>query len=175
MLSKPVFRACAVLALVSSTQLEAAQAQSCMTRNELRGMVAYMLPIFGSALIERCRSRLPANAYLTTRGPKLISALEAGQDAAWPAASAAIAKIGGTDKSAAKMLDAMPPEAVKPMVESMIQTRFIADIKARDCQDADNIMRTMEPLPVGNVIDLITEILVIGARNDRELTVCATT
>lgn len=172
MLSKSVFRACAGLALVSSVQLEAAQAQSCMTRTELRGMVAYMLPMFGSALIERCRSRLPANAYLTTRGPQLMSALEAGQNAAWPAASAAIMKIGGADQSAAKMLDAMPPEAVKPMVENMIQTRFIADIKTRDCQDADNILRTMEPLPVGNIVDLVTEILVIGARNDREITVC---
>lgn len=173
MLSRNVFRLCAGLALFSSAQAQAAQAQSCLNRNEVRGMVAYMLPIFGSALIERCKTRLPSDSYLVTRGPKLVSALQAGQEAAWPAARSAFIKISGDgDEDTIDAMNALPESTMRPLIEGMVDEEFIGDVKTRDCKDADRIMKTMEPLPAANVVDLVTELVMIGGRGDKEVNVC---
>lgn len=165
-----VITACA--ALLASAQAQAAQKAECLTRVELRGVIAFALPTFAEGMVERCSSRLPSDAYLTTRGPALVKGLREGQAAAWPMARTGIVKLAGGGDTDMSMLEDMPMEMVEPLFASMIQTRFIDGIKTSDCEDANNILRTLDPLKPENFVDFITEVMVIGSREDKDIRVC---
>ena len=69
---KLAFQTAAVLALVSSAQLHAAQvqqAQSCMTRPELRGLVAYFLP----TVLQSVAPGAAGSWSLSNLGPRIIA------------------------------------------------------------------------------------------------------
>ena len=174
MIAKPLFHCAAMLALVSSAQLAAAQAKPCLNQGEVRGLVAYALPSVTETLIERCSTRLSATSFLATRGPKLASELRSGQEAAWPAAREAIIKLAGDDgKENGEMLRAMPEAMVGPMMEQMIAKKFSDEIKPESCKDIDRVLATMAPMPAANIVDLVTAVVMIGGRNDKQLRTCA--
>lgn len=173
MISKSLIGAIAAAALLSATSGQAANQDDCLTKPELRAVVAFALPAVADGMVERCRSRLPGDAYLITRGPALVKGLRAGQEAAWPLASRGIAKLAGrTSQEDMSMMTELPFDMVEPMVSGMIQTKFIDDIKTRDCEDTSNILSTLDPLKPDNFIDLLTEVLMIGGRDDKDLRIC---
>lgn len=171
---KIAFRTAAVLALMSAGQLQAAQVAktSCMTRGELRGMLTYFMPSVLDSTIAKCKDRLDADSYLIGQAPKLVDTLRAGQDAAWPDAKKAIAKIGGGTNDTA-MLDVLPEAAMRPMMEAMAQEKLGSSIKPENCGDINRIMGTLEPLPAANMIEFMTETLAVVARKDSKMPVCA--
>ena len=169
------FRTAAVLALVSAAQLQAAQAQdkSCVTRPELRGLVAYALPTVLQTTIDKCAPRLAPDSYLIARAPQLVSTLEAGRSAAWPQAKQAFVKIGGKgEKDTAGMFALLPEEAVRPLIEAVIEQKLVPSIKPESCPDIDRIMTPLEPLPASNLIDTMTEVLLVAARKDKSMPTC---
>ncbi len=171
------FKAAAVLALVSSAQLQAAQAQvqakPCMTRPELRGMVAYFLPTVLSSTIEKCAQRLAPDSYMLARAPQLLNTLEASRSQSWPMAKAAFMKIGGDgNKGTADIFAALPEDAVRPLIEAVIDQKIGSTIKPENCGDIDRVMAPLEPLPAANLIDVLTEAMAIAGRTDKQLQVC---
>lgn len=170
---KIVFRTAAVLALLSAGQLQAAQAAkaSCMTRGELRGMLTYFMPSVLDSTIAKCKDRLEADSYLIGQAPKLVDTLRAGQEAAWPGAKKAIAKIGGATSDTA-MLDILPEAAMRPLMEAMVEEKLGSSIKPENCSDINRIMGTLEPLPAANMIEFITETLAVVARKDTKMQIC---
>jgi hypothetical protein len=172
MITKTLFRSAAVLAFAASAQLSAAQAKQCLNEGDVRGLVAYALPSVAETVIERCASRLPANAYLNTRGPRLVSDLRSGQSAAWPAAREAMIKISG-DAENAEMFRAMPEAMVGPMMEGMIADKFSNELKPESCKDINRVLTTMTPMPAANIVDMLTAVVMIGGRKDKKLQTCA--
>jgi hypothetical protein len=172
---KLAFQTAAVLALVASAQLQAAQtqAQTCLTRPELRGMVAYFLPTVLESTIETCSQRLTPDSYMLARAPRLLTTLEAGRSQAWPMAKAAFVKLGDDGKtSTAELFAALPEEAVRPLIEAVIIQKLGTTIKPDSCGDIDRVMAPLEPLPAANLIDVLTEAMAIAGRNDKQLRVC---
>lgn len=164
-----------VLALAAVTLPSAAQAATaqCMTKPELRGMVAYMLPFVVDSAIEKCSTSVPSDSFMATRAPELSKELTKGQPAAWPMAKRAFLKFSGdADKDTAAMMEAMPETAMRPLLESVLTQEFTSKIKTKDCKDIDAVLGTLAPLPATGFVDLITEVIVIGAREDREMKVC---
>jgi len=160
-------------ALILPSAAQAATATQCMTKPELRGMVAYMMPSVVDSIIEKCKATLPADSFVATRAPELSRELAKGQPAAWPMAKRAFMKFGGDDdKGAAAMLEAMPEAAMRPLVENVLTQEFSGMIKTKDCKDVDAVLGTLVPLPAISFVDLFTEVLIIGARGDKELTIC---
>jgi hypothetical protein len=174
---KFAFQAAAALALVSSVQLQAAQTQAltkpCLTRPELRGMVAYFLPTVLQSAIDKCTQRLAPDSYMLARAPQLLNTLEAGRSGSWPMAKAAFIKIGGDgDKGSSDMFSALPEEAVRPLIEAVINQKIGSTIKPESCGDIDRVMAPLEPLPATNLIDVLTEAMAIAGRSDKQLQVC---
>lgn len=163
------------LALAALTVPSLAQAATvpCMTKPELRGMVAYMLPFVVDSVIEMCTATVPKDSFMATRAPALSKELTTGQPAAWPMAKRAFLKFSGdTDKDTAAMMDSMPETAMRPLLESVMTQEFTSKIKTKDCKDIDAVLGTLAPLPTTGFVDLITEVVVIGAREDKEMRVC---
>jgi hypothetical protein len=173
---KIAFRTAAALALVASTQPLAAQtqaAQPCLTRPELRGMVAYFLPTVLQSAIDTCTKKLSPESYMLARAPKLLTTLEAGRSEAWPMAKVAFVKIGGSDnKDVGGLFESLPEEAVRPLIEAVIAQKLGSTIKPESCGDIDRVMAPLEPLPASNLVDVLTEAMAIAGRNDKQLRVC---
>lgn len=163
----------AAMALLSASQANAA-AQTCITQPELRGMVSYVLPSVMGAVIEKCRATLPSNAAMLTRGSQLLGELQTGQSAAFPMARQAFAKFSGSDgKAGADLFNAMPEEALKPVIENIVSQELTKDVKIKDCPDIDRVFATLQPLPARNFVELFTQVLVIAGRDNQKMSVCA--
>ena len=175
-MTRTAFRLAAALALLSTSQLSAATpapAHPCMTPAELRGMVAYVLPSAMTTLIERCRPGLPAGASLLGRGGQLVAEFEAGRAAAFPLARRAFAKFSDTgDKNTTAIMLTMPEETLRPIVDDALSSKLVGAIAVKNCADIDRIFATLEPLPASNFIDLFTQVVTIGARDDKKMSVC---
>lgn len=176
-MTRTAFRLAASLALLSTSQLQAAPSATprpCMTPAELRGTVAYVMPLVMTTLIERCKPALPARVSLLTHGAQLVSAFEAGRSANFPLARKAFAKFSDAgDKNSAAIMLVMPEAVLRPLLDEMIAKDLTESIKVRDCPDIDRVFATLEPLPASNVIDLITQVVTIATRNDKKMSVCA--
>ena len=176
-MTRTAFRLAATLALLSTGQLSAAKpapAPACMTPTELRGMVAYVMPSAMSALIDRCRPGLPAGASLLSRGAQLVTEFETGRAAAFPLARTAFAKFSDNgDKDTTAIMLTLPDATFRPIVDAALSTKLIGSIAVKDCADIDRVFATIAPLPAGNFIDFLTQIVTIGARNDKKMTVCS--
>ena len=175
-MTRTAFRLTAALALLATSQLSAgtpAPGQPCMTPAELRGMVAYVVPSAMTTLIERCRPGLPAGASLLGRGGQLVAEFEAGRAAAFPLARRAFAKFSDTgDKNTTAIMLTMPEETLRPIVDDALSSKLVGAIAVKNCADIDRIFATLEPLPASNFIDLFTQVVTIGARDDKKMSVC---
>jgi hypothetical protein len=179
LMRKFAFQTAAVLALIASAELQAAQtqqAQTCLTRPEVRGMITYFMPSVLQSAIDSCAGQLKPESYLLGRAPTMVEGLEAGRSDAWPMAKQAILKIGNDRaKGSADMLANLPEEAIGPLITAMVVQEVSADIKPKNCGDIDRVLTTLEPLPASNMVDLVTEVLMLGGRGGRKLQVCAET
>lgn len=170
--AKSIAGALALAALALPSAAQAATAQ-CMTKPELRGMVAYMLPFVVDSVIEKCSANLASNSFISIRAPELSKELGKEQPANWPMAKRAFMKFSGdADKGTAALMDAMPEAAMRPLLESVLTQEFTAKIKTKDCKDVDAVLGTLAPLPATGFVNLIAEVIVIGAREDKEIKVC---
>jgi hypothetical protein len=166
----------AIVALSSAVQAQAqaaASAPQCLTRSEIRGMIAYVMPAVVGTATAKCASGLPSTAFFNSRAPQLIKELEPSRAAAFPMAKQAFKKFGGKgDSSADAIFDALPEEAFGPIIEAVVTEKLGAEIKPESCADIDRIMTAMAPLPASNMLDLVSEALVIAARNDKRMRSC---
>ena len=166
-----VFRFTAgALALVSAGQLQAAQtadAATCLSREEINGLVAYVMPDALDAAIATCKPTLAADSFLLRRGPALSTTLHAGKDAAWPAARAGFLKFGH-DEAMPKLKDA----TLRTMVDDIMGQKLAPAIKPSVCGDAERILAPLEPLPTTNLIAFIGAIVSVAARKDPKMPTC---
>ena len=175
-MTRTAFRLAAALALLSTSQLQAAApapARPCLTPAELRAMVAYMMPSATTMLIERCKSALPAGASLLTHGLELSRTLETARAANFSLARQAFTKFSDTgDKLTTGIILTLPEAALRPIVDATISKDLIGSIKAKDCPDIDRVFATLEPLPASNFVDLVTQVMTITARDNKQISVC---
>ena len=164
--------ALAALIPVQAAQAQAQTARSCISREEMRGLVAYLLPTLLDSTISTCKEHLPGDSYLIARAPTLLSRLNEGKDKAWPQAKAGFMKFGGTRASETKLLNAMPDEVIRPFIEAALTAELAPKVKGENCADIDRLTATLEPLPAANVVDMFAEILNLVAREDKKLSSC---
>lgn len=158
------------IALLSATQAQAAE-KACLTRPELRGMISYVMPSLMGAVVDKCRPALAASAPLIVRGSQLRDEYRAGQSAAFPMARQAFAKFSGDDKGS-ETFQAMPESVLKPLIETIAAKQLTDEIKASNCADIDRVFATLQPLPSGNFVDLLAEVVAIGSRGNPRMQVC---
>jgi len=171
---KTAYKIAATLALLSAGQAQAAATDQCLTRPELRGMIAYVLPSVVNSAATRCSTGAATDSFFASRAPQLLAELEPARVAAFPMARQAFKKFGGDkDRSTMAIFDALPEEVFRPIVEAVVTEKIGGSIKPESCGDIDRIMKTIAPLPSANVTDLLTEVVMVAARNDRKMRTCA--
>lgn len=168
-------RAVTIATLLSFGTAHAATPGTCVTREEMHGIVGYALPTAYASVRQACSGRLAKSSYLASRGDEMELQLLAGRDAAWPGAKSAFAKLGGTksDIDLAKL----PDSAVRPMVDALFGQKLVEEIGKRmnsdDCADASNIMERAAPLGAANLVELITEVAMVVLRKDKKMPTCS--
>ena len=110
---------------------------------------------------------------MLVRGAQLAVELESGRAAAFPLARRAFAKFSDTgDKNTTAIMLTMPEETLRPIVDDALSSKLVGAIAVKNCADIDRIFATLEPLPASNFIDLFTQVVTIGARDDKKMSVC---
>ena len=173
-MTRTAFRFAATLALLSAAELQAsAPARACLTPAELHAMVAYMMPSATTMLIERCKLVLPAGASLLTHGAELSRTLETGRAGNFLLARQAFTKFSDTgDKLTTGIIMTLPEATLRPIVDATIAKDLIGSIKVTDCPNIDRVFATLEPLPASNFVDLVTQVMTITARDNKQMSVC---
>lgn len=150
-------------------------AQSCITRAEVAGMVAYAMPSLITTARDQCRGHLPADAFVANGVDAMITSYRADQAQNWPAARAAFMKFGDNgNKREARMMAKMPDNVLQPMVDSMMTALVEEEIKPESCRDIDTILASLAPLSSVQAASLMAAIMALaGGDAQRQPAVCA--
>lgn len=168
------FRLAGALALLSATQAQAAVTrQSCITPDEVQGLVGYILPALLDRVAGTCAPHVSRGGYMKARLPGLIAELDNGRDAAWPAAKSAFLKFGSPkDAREVEGFSALPDDALRPIVDQAFTEEFAAKIPASSCPDVEEVLQALEPLPAGNTVRVLSVVLTLAARGDKGFPAC---
>ena len=172
------FRIAGTLALISTAGVQAAPptaSKPCITVPEARGLVAYILPSVIAKVTARCQATLPAGAALLTRGAQLASELELSRAANFPMARNGFAKfIDQSDKPSAILMRSLSDSQLRPVMEAAVEQESMSSFKPGNCADLDRIFATLQPLPAGNFVEMITQVMAVATRGSKEIAVCPT-
>lgn len=158
-----IFRLSAALACLSlPTPLLAQAAAPCLTPAEAKGLIQAALPEAVNGAITKCKTSLPASAFLVRSGPELVARYKDSAKAGWPSAKAAFLKLAGEN---AQMLAALPDETAMSLISVGINAALADNIKPEQCAYIDRGIGALAPLPLENVADLTTMILELGSAN----------
>jgi hypothetical protein len=135
----------------------AATADTCLTRDEAKGLGLFILPDVIVALRDKCRAALPANAYLN--GAESSERFRSESMRRWPQARNAFEKMGG---GGTPMLDILGDDAVRKLLSGTITAGIAKDVKPKSCAGADKMLSALAPLPVSNFDMLIDSFFLLG-------------
>jgi hypothetical protein len=159
--------------LVTTPQIADAAARSrdkaCVTREQVASLGLFVLPSVLPIVVERCRSALPANAWLTLEGPAYAERLAAGREANWPGARAAFEKFSGEATP-----DGISDTTLRSLVDDAVRAKLPAEIKRAHCPQIDEAARLLAPLPPENLAGIAAMLLEFGSKEDDEFGVCPT-
>ena len=143
----------AILALTQSqVALAQAGATPCIKQADLADAVVYAMPALIGAFQAKCGASLASDGFMKTKGPQLAASYTAMQPAVWPGAWRFLlnftqdnskAKAGGM----ADMLAGLPSDAVRPIVDALIQQEVSKEIPLKDCANIERGISLLAPLP----------------------------
>lgn len=154
---KKVSAASAMIALLNSTSLQAAEAKQCIPAETAESLMTYVLPGALGAVRTKCSESLPANAALLQVNSAQMQRYEADSQKAWPEASMAIGLLVGQD-----LPENMEVEAFRPFVDAMIPAMLAQKIKSKDCPTIDKVFGLLEPMPTANLASLTVMLAQLG-------------
>ncbi|MXO58871.1 hypothetical protein GRI89_04865 [Altererythrobacter salegens] len=163
----------AFLALSSSASAQTAAVAPCITEAEVSAMVRYAMPEAIAASRVSCAAILTNDGYFATGGDDLQTRYAVGKDAAWPEAKTALLKLAGgsEDKDVASLAE-LPDDAVRPLVDALIQQKLVESIKPKSCSSIERMVKALSPLEPSELGDLAGVIASL-ALTDEKPRVCA--
>jgi hypothetical protein len=162
----------AMLALATSASAQTA-ATPCVTEAEISAMIRYAMPEAIAASRVSCAGRLTPTGFLATGGDDLQMRYAVGKDAAWPAAKTALLKIaGGSEDQDIASLAELPDEAVRPLVDALIQQKLVESIKPDSCSSIERMAKALSPLEPSEFGELAGVIASLALKDEKPR-VCA--
>ncbi|WP_305096001.1 hypothetical protein [Croceibacterium aestuarii] len=160
----------ASLALATSAGAQTVAVTPCVSESEVSAMVRYAMPQAIAASRVRCSQSLASNGFFATRGDKLASRYAVEKDATWPGAKSALLKIAGgsKDKDIAALAD-LPDEAIRPLVDALIQQKLAESIKPGSCSSIERVAEAISPLDPSELGDLAGVIAVLALKDEKPL------
>jgi hypothetical protein len=150
----------AAFLLVPTTQ--APPPPLCLDRTDVNEITVFLLPIALDSLADKCRSALPANAFLLNGGHVLSLRLASEGSAHWRGVMAAIAKLGG-ERVPAGISQATSAQVFREMMRGEV----IDKLKPADCADVNEAAELLAPLPPENIGGLV-RLLIRASGADRQ-------
>jgi hypothetical protein len=139
------------MAAVLVMQAGAANA-ACLTEPQFQAAIRFVAPDLIRVAANKCGGLLPAGSYLGRNGNALADRYRPGAAGAWPEVKAALA--AQPDLS---LFASMDEATVRGLFAPILAQRIAKEnFKAADCQIADEIAASLDPLPPQNLIALIT-------------------
>lgn len=142
--------ALAAAALLAQPMAAAAQAERCVTEQEVSAIAIYSVPSLVQAVRQRCAGELTASGYLARRGDALASRYTALQPAVWPRAKTGLFKLFAGNASAGRSgldtFSTLPDEAVRPFVDALIVQESAPRIALRNCTRIERVIEVMAPI-----------------------------
>ena len=167
MRSPPVLRSALAIALTLAPAALSAAEPPCLTTAEFAALAGYALPASIDGVAQRCNAVLPADAFLRTGSGPLVARYAQARPAAWPGAKAAFFKLGNLDPTAGRLLQLLPDEALRQVVDAAIQAKVADSVPADRCGSANRLLQLLAPLPPENTAELIALAVGLGAGADK--------
>lgn len=155
------------LGLGQGAQAQAAAAPApgaapCLTQDELGGLVTFALPVVLDSAIQACRPDLSPKGWFARHGAGLVRGYAARKGSAWPAARAALVKLGSTDRAMKETLARLPDSALQPFAEGLV-TQMVGDgISAGQCPVLERAASLLAPLPPSSTAELVSVIITLA-------------
>ncbi|GAA0481992.1 hypothetical protein GCM10009096_25320 [Parasphingorhabdus litoris] len=160
---KKLSAASAMIALITGTSLQAAEAKQCIPAEQAESLITYVLPGALNAVRTKCSGSLPATATLLQVDSAQMQRYEADSQRAWPEASTAIGLLVGQD-----LPENMEMDAMRPFVDAMIPAMLAQEVKAKDCPTIDKVYGLLEPMPTANLAALTVMLAQLGSNDEKE-------
>lgn len=165
--------AASAIALVFSGTAQAVPAKSCLTANEIHGLVAFALPDVVDGMVKKCSATLRPDGYFNSQGSQLAERLAVGKDAAWPMASQAFRKFGDDFKG--KPSATLSDRTLRAVIENEVVEKMLGDLPVKACGDIEAIVQTLDPLPAENMIQFVSAVFGVAGRGGNKLNACSPT
>lgn len=156
----------------ASTAQAATVAKPCLTRTEVRGIMAYFAPTAIRQLGQSCTPFLAASGYLRKNLPSIETRYAAGQDSAWPQARAAIVKFMGSEMKGEFDVSKLSDSALRPMADEIIAQKLVLKMDPGKCMDAEDIIQALAPINPDIMLDVISTVIGVVARDNAKMPVC---
>lgn len=155
------FAALALLpaALASSTAAQAAG--PCLTMPEAQAVTLVALPAIIRSAGIACAA-LPPNAVIRQDSGPFIDRYTAAADHAWPAAQAALIRLGSP-----AIAPLVQSQAARPLLAGLLAPLIVGEINPVSCPAIDHMAGLLAPLPPENVAGLIVSGVML-ARDAKE-------
>lgn len=147
--------------------------RACLTTEEARGLVQFILPAVVDGLARQCRGALPSSAYLRSQATgELSDRLRRDGDPSWPVARRAMEKLQGRE-----LPTPLGEGFTKRVAEGTAAEMVLREFDRADCRETSALVGGLAPLPSTNMAEVFAAILVIGARKEPNapLRICAPT
>jgi hypothetical protein len=149
----------ALAALAAPVGAQAAEAKAaCMTEEEISSLAIYAVPSLISAAQTSCIGRLPARGFLSSGGTAMAQRYAARREAVWPKARSALFKFGSTRDKDIAMFANLPDEAIRPLMDALIEQEVASEIKPGSCRNIERmaeVLAMLEPEAAGALTGVI--------------------
>ncbi len=144
------------LALAAAALLAqpAAAQRACLSAPEAEALALVALPEIIRETGRVCATALPVTSLVRRPSGPFLAKYDAAADAAWPAASGAIAKLSVPE--AALLLQS---EYARPLLTSLIVPQLVGRIAVADCGTINRLVTQLEPLPPRNTASIVVTTL----------------
>ena len=141
----------------------ATAATPCATSTEATAITAVAMPEIIRQVGQICANQLPVAALLRQPGGPFVAKYQTEADRAWPAARAALERIGGP-----QVAPLLQSEFTRPLLASLLAPALVGTVDPGDCGEAENIAEQIRPLPARNTAELIVSMLRLVRKKQAE-------
>ena len=156
-----MIRFAAAAAFLALPQVVAAQTP-CLTRQEVRTLIAFTAPSLIEAAANKCAPTLPADAFLRTGAPAMIERLRGESRAEAEGITAVVEKLAGE-----KLPQGLSQETMRGLIRDMLGAEFSKDINPKDCSPINELTSSLSQLPAANIATMISVILELGGSDKK--------
>ena len=167
------------LASAGLFQSQIAMAQDCVTEQEVSSLFVYAAPSLIDAVRSGCGGQLRPDGFFATDGDAVKARYALLQDETWPQAKRAMllfanrkdkTKEGSdVDPSTVALLNGLPDNAVRPLVDAIIVKKVAEEVKPGNCRKIERVIAAIAPIEPKMAGVLIGTLFGLVPVNDPEI------